>query len=241
MKKLRIAARQLGLMLGPVELDLFQVYQEILLARGQSLGLVGKFSSDELEVQHLVDSLTLVLVIHDMDNMSVVDVGTGAGLPGLPLKIINPSLRMTFVDAKRRSCSFLRTTINQLGLENVAIVRSRAETYARSREGREMHDLAVSRAVAGVEETLEYTLPLIKPGGQVVLYRGDVSELDRNNVTWAAGELGGRLAEIRPVKLGNIFKNRFLLRFTKTGATPDRYPRRVGIPGKRPLAPGPTR
>lgn len=166
----------------------------------------------------------------------VLDIGSGAGFPGLPLAIARPRKEFSLLEANRRKCEFIRQMVSRLALGNVNVINARAEDLART-EARESFDLALARAVASMPAVLEYSLPLVAVGGSAVLQRGRREEGDASLAASVAGSLGGQLDRIEPVRPYIEAENLNVWIFKKTDATPVKYPRRAGIPGKRPLGP----
>ena len=230
-------AAQLGVELSKEQLDQFCLYQTVLADWNQRMNLTSITGDEEVQVGHFLDSLTLLAVLPQslVPGIKLVDVGAGAGFPGLPLKIAFPGIKLTLVESVGKKASFLEHLAGALGLTGVEVHKGRAEEAARRPEMREVFDLAVARGVAGLAELLEYTLPFCKVGGVVVAWkRGDLAQ-EIAGAENALRSLGGRLKEVYPVEAAGLEDGRVLVLVDKIAATPDRYPRRAGIPGKRPL------
>jgi 16S rRNA (guanine527-N7)-methyltransferase len=165
----------------------------------------------------------------------VIDVGTGAGFPGIPLKIACPSMRLTLVDSVGKKVEFCRHIVETLRLKDVEIVQERAETIGLLSDHRQGYDWAVARAVAEMPVLVEYTLPLVKIGGRVLAMKGESGPVESQAAEHAMRVLGGHLQQLIPVTLPGVEDQRYLVVVEKLAATPDRFPRRVGIPAKRPL------
>lgn len=185
---------------------------------------------------HLRDSLSLLVLEELKRAAKVIDIGSGAGLPGLPLAVALPSARFSLLEANSRKCDFIRKATAGLGLNNINVVCARAEEAARS-ELREAFDLALARAVGPLEVVLEYALPFLKQGGSALLQRGQRQPGDEERAGAVAAMLGGRLVRVETVQPYPEAKNLHIWVFQKQAATPDRFPRRPGMPKKRPLAP----
>lgn len=182
---------------------------------------------------HFKDSLFLLSLPELKKAENIVDIGSGAGFPGLPLAIANPFLKITFIESNMRKSEFIANTVSSLELDNCTVLNERAEIAGKS-DLRESFDIAFARAVGPLPTILEYSLPLLKIGGSAIFQRGAREDNDEEQAN-AAILLGGRLNRILPVKPFSEAKNLHIWIFDKTGATPAKYPRKPGIPKKRPL------
>lgn len=229
--------QRLGLHLGEDQVLLFQRYLEELLDWNRRVNLTAIVENREVQAKHFLDSLTVSLVIpRDVAAQgSLIDVGSGGGFPGLPLKILWPGLRVSLVESVGKKAAFLRHITDTLGLEGVEVCCQRAESLAHDPNMREKFDVVVSRAVADLSVLAELTLPFCKLGGRVVAQKksGIGDELKRSER--AVSLLGGALERIEVVELEEIGETRWLVVLTKDTASPSFYPRRPGLPAKRPL------
>jgi 16S rRNA (guanine527-N7)-methyltransferase len=188
----------------------------------------------EVERMHFLDSLSLLDLPCVLSARRLVDVGSGAGLPALVLALALPALQVVSVESQRKKCDFMERVAAALSLDNVEVRCARAEDYGR-REGREAHDVAVSRAVAALPVEAELSLPLVAVGGSMVAMKGAISDQERIQAEMALGILGSETLEVVRLRPFAGAENRFAYVGRKTRATPECYPRRPGIPGKRPL------
>ena len=207
-------------------------YWELLAEKNKVMNLTAITDPDEAARLHFLDSAAL-LALADLRGKTVVDVGTGAGFPGLPLKILEPSIQLTLLDAQRKRVDFLRQVREDLGLEDVECVHGRAEEFAQER--RESFDLAVSRAVAALPVLTELCLPLVKPGGQFLAMKSVDSNEELNASGRAAGALGGRLEKPLDYVISGTNIPRRLVILTKIEETPKKYPRTFAKIKKNPL------
>jgi len=231
-------AGRLGLSLDKTQLDLFRAYYEELVAWNKRVNLTKIVEWEAVQVQHFLDSLTCALVLPAAaytTPYAIIDVGAGAGFPGLPLKIFLPHARLTLVESVRKKAAFLRHVVDALGLANVAVLNVRAEEAGRDPNHRGRYNLAVCRAVAALATLVEYCLPLLWPRGIMVALKGRKVEKDVAAAGAALEALSGRLREVRPVDLPGLEGPRHLVVVEKVWPTPERYPRRPGLPAKRPL------
>lgn len=214
-------------------------YAELLRNAAAPRGFIGESTASDVETIHIGDSLAALPVLDGMlpsGDGRIVDVGAGAGLPGIPLKIARPAIEVMLVESSRRRCEFLLDVVGALGLQGVSVKNDRAEHVGQDAAWREHFDLATARAVLATAAALELTLPMVKIGGCALLYKtaGQAAEIEGGES--AAEVLGGRLRELRGYTLPGLRQERVLAVFAKVAPTPARYPRRAGIPAKRPLA-----
>jgi 16S rRNA (guanine527-N7)-methyltransferase len=165
----------------------------------------------------------------------LIDVGTGAGFPGIPLKICYPNMRLTLVESVGKKAEFCRHLAQTLSLDNVDVVNSRAEEIGQMPSHREKYDIAVARAVANLPILVEYLLPLVKIGGLMLAQKGENGPVEVQTVEKSVKLLGGQIQQLREIQLPGVVENRYLIIIKKVAATPRQYPRRVGIPFKNPL------
>jgi len=210
----------------------FNLYLTELLKWNEKFNLTAITDPVEIELKHFADSLAL-LDIFKLTTESVIDLGTGAGFPGLPLKLVCPKIKLTLVEATGKKCQFLKQLVDLCKLTEVEIINGRAEEVVKER--REQFDLAVARAVAEMRVLAEYALPFVKVGGTFVAYKEAAVEAEVAAAANAIKELGGRNVEIKKVALPNSTLLRSLVVVAKTTPTPLKYPRRVGLAAKRPL------
>ncbi len=239
MERLVSGAKQLlALDLSAPQVAAFRAYADELAEWNQKFNLTAIKNPAEVEIKHFLDSLTCLLAIRGTRHpspVSLIDVGTGAGFPGLPLKIVCPEMRLTLVESVGKKMTFLEHIVGRLGLKEVTLVKARVEEAGREAAHREKYDWAVARAVAEMRTLLEYMLPLVKVGGKVLAQKGENAPAETHGAGHTAQVLGGCLAQITPVELPGIAEQRFLVVFDKVAATPGKYPRRPGTPGKEPL------
>lgn len=241
---LRQGARLLGLELNDRQLAAFDRYRAELIQWNERFNLTGVAEPAQIDTKHFLDSLTCLAALPAIDRQPLgvwlasaplaVDVGAGAGFPGLPLKIAWPRLRLTLVEATGKKVKFLRHLIEQLGLDDVTIVNARAEDFGQG-EGRERFDLALARALAPLPATLELTLPLLRTGGWLISQKGRHPEEELVASRVALHTLGGSLHDAIPVTVPGLEAQRTLVIIAKAGRTPLAYPRRAGMPKKQPL------
>ena len=237
MEILARGAQDLGLELTPHQLDLFEAYYRELADWNQRVNLTAITGYEEVQLKHFLDSLTVCQAapVVAAAAMRVIDVGAGAGLPGLPLKLVFPDIHLAMVESVGKKARFLEYLVAALSLSGVEVLTGRAEELARQPRLRESFDLAVSRGVAKLPSLLEYTLPFCALGGQVAVWKRGGIEEEIADAASALGLLGGGRPKVFPVVLRGLADGRVLLVVQKIGPTPPRYPRRPGIPEKRPL------
>ncbi|OGO02676.1 MAG: hypothetical protein A2Y91_02870 [Chloroflexi bacterium RBG_13_54_8] len=238
LEKLIYGARQLGLVLTPQQMQQFQLYYEELIEWNNRINLTAITDYEEVQLKHFLDSLTLVPVIqritHAEGGLTLLDVGTGAGMPGLPLRIALPEVKVTLMDSVAKKTAFLQHLIDKLCLDYVNILTGRAEEMAHRPDYREKFDIVVSRAVTKLPTVVELTLPFCRVGGIAIAQKkGDIEE-ELSNAAKAMDILGGKTREIIKIAL-QLLEPRLIIVMEKVAATPTRYPRRAGMPEKRPL------
>lgn len=237
MEKLYTGARKLGLNLTPVQLEQFQIYYQELVDWNKRMNLTSVTDYEEVQVRHFLDSLTVTMAIKPpaSGSINVIDVGTGAGLPGVPLNILWTAVRLVLLEATAKKAKFLEHLIARLGLTNIEIVVGRAEVVAHETRYREKFDLVLSRAVASLPGLAELTLPFCAVGGIFIAQKkGDITR-EVNQASGAIDVLGGTIREVKEVVLEEFGNERSLVVIDKVKATPDEYPRRPGMPVKRPI------
>ena len=213
----------------------FNKYYEMLTDWNEKINLTAITDKDEVWLKHFEDSLSIDK-IKDMDQTeSVIDVGTGAGFPGLPIKIAYPNIKLTLLDSLDKRIRFLEAVVRELGLTDVTCIHGRAEDFSRSPKYREKYDLCVSRAVAGLSVLSELCIPFVKPGGSFVAYKSEKAEAEIAEAENALAILNGRIKTTEEFTLSDNVQKRILIDIEKTGLTPEKYPRRAGVPAKKPL------
>ena len=222
----------------------FELFYNLLVERNKVMNLTAITEPEEVEVKHFIDSLASVFIIRDLyaDNQektndskfSIVDIGTGAGFPGIPLAIVMPESTFTLADALNKRIGFLNEVSSELELTNVNTIHARAEELGTGKL-RETFDCCVSRAVADMAVLAEYCLPMVKTGGTVILYKSSEIEEETENARYAISELGGAIENIQRFPLFGTDIERTLVVVKKIKGTPGKYPRKAGKPSKSPL------
>ena len=237
METLEIGFSRLGLDLSPVTASQFKTYHRQLVEWNSRVNLTAITDCREVESRHFLDSLTVSAALSDAAKASgrLVDVGSGAGFPGLPLKLAYPGMHVTAVESSGKKSAFISHIVEVLGADDVEICTQRAEIAARDPVHRETFDAAVSRGVASLRVISELCLPFCRLGGvTIAMKKGDIRQ-EVEDASHAIDLLGGRLKEILPVEAPGLDDDRVLVVIDKLRPTPEKYPRRPGIPGKRPL------
>lgn len=216
-----------------VSAEKFAVYMELLREWNEKINLTAITDEEGILVKHFFDSCSIGEFVDN--NSKIIDVGTGAGFPGLPLKIVNDTLNLTLVDSLNKRINFLNEVKNKLGLKNVETVHGRAEDVGIDNKYREEYDFAVSRAVAELRILVEYLLPLVKVGGKVIAMKGPNIDEEVENAKKAVKLLGGEIERIESFRLGNTDNERTVIIIKKIKNTESKYPRKAGIPRKNPL------
>lgn len=215
------------------QLNQFYKYMNLLLEWNEKINLTAIIDPNEVILKHFIDSLTINKYIKE--NSTLADVGTGAGFPGIPLKILRPDLKITLVDSLNKRINFLNEVINKLNLVNIETVHSRIEDFGKDKKYRESFDFVTARAVANLAVLSEYLLPIAKVGGQCVCMKGSSVEEELSNGKNAIKVLGGKIKNIDEFVLPDSDMSRNVIIIDKIKNTPNKYPRKAGIPVKEPL------
>ena len=238
MEPLVSGAAELGIRLERVQVDQFRLYHSELVDWNRRVNLTAVTGWEDVQARHFLDSLALIAVLPSAPSTSswrVLDVGSGAGFPGVPLKIVFPELHVAVLDATAKKTAFLSHLADRLGLHGLQVLTGRAETLAHDPTLRESFDVVVSRAVARLRVLAELTLGFCRLGGSAVLHKSEGVENEVRQAETAIRVMGGRLREVRAVEKGGIGRCGVLVLLGKADLTPDGYPRRPGLPAKRPL------
>ena len=228
-------AAEAGIPLTAEQIGQFSVYHEMLLDWNTRMNLTALTAPEDVAVKHIIDSLTAYDAALFDGARTLIDVGTGAGLPGIPLAVYAPHLTVTLLDSLNKRVRFLTEVTAAMGLQNVRCIHARAEEAARTAEHRAAYDIVVSRAVARLPVLLEYTLPFVRVGGTLLALKGRAYAEEQKEARRAAEVLGGGRITARPVHLPGLDDVRAILTVTKERQTPAIYPRGGGAPPRRPL------
>ena len=237
-EKLNAGAIKLGLHLNPGQLEQFHIYYQELSDWNKRVNLTAITGYEDVQIKHFLDSLTVTLAWQQTTgntDFRLIDVGTGAGIPGLPLKILLPDIRLVLLEATAKKAAFLHYLKQKLGLNDVEIVTGRAEEVAHQAQYRERFDIVLSRAVARLPTLVELTLPFCAIGGSFIAQKKGAIDPEISSATKAISLLGGNLRQVKRVDLEEFTDERWLIIIDKLSPTPELYPRRPSIPAKRPL------
>ncbi len=217
------------------QIDQFSRYENALLEWNEKINLTAIRDIPAIRTKHFLDSISLVQVIGKKPPGSLVDIGTGAGFPGIPLKILYPQIKLVLVESVGKKANFCQLVVDTLGLSGVEVVTSRAEDLARLVNRREKYDVAVARAVANLPVLSEYLLPLVRLGGKMIAQKGISAHEETHAAANAFQILGGQLENVICVELPGVSDERYIVVVKKVAATPPKYPRYAGMPAKNPL------
>lgn len=225
--------KAIGIELSDEQLEQFLTYYEMLIEKNKVMNLTAITDFDEVLEKHFEDSLSLIQAVDLEKSQAVIDLGTGAGFPGIPLKIAFPNLQITLADSLNKRILFLDDVIRELGLVGIDTVHGRAEDLAKNSDYREKFDLCVSRAVANLSTLSEYCLPFVKIGGKFISYKAGECDEEVAASKSSVFLLGGKISDIKKFELGE--SGRAFVIIDKASGTPKKYPRKAGTPSKDPL------
>jgi 16S rRNA (guanine527-N7)-methyltransferase len=238
MEKLFIGASKLGLRLDHQQLKKFELYFQELIEWNKRINLTSITDYNDVQINHFLDSLTVMLGFRDLTRISqynIIDVGTGAGLPGIPLKILFRDINLTLLESTNKKASFLKHLVKLLDLNDIEVIINRAEEMAHDVQYREVFDMVLCRALAQLPTLVELTLPFCKIGGYVIAQKKGCIDQELNSASQALNTLGGILQEVININLDEYRDSRQLVIINKVSTTPQKYPRRPGLPQKRPF------
>ena len=228
-------ANDLGIILSERQIDQFEKYFQLLAEKNKVMNLTAITEPYDVIEKHFIDSLSIVKVVPMEEIHTVLDLGTGAGFPGIPLKIAFPHLKITLLDSLNKRIRFLNEVIEALELEQIEAIHGRAEDIAKKEEYREQYDLCVSRAVANLSTLGEYCVPFIHIDGLFVAYKGEKVDEEMQGVRKAFDVLGAELEKVEQFRLPYTDIDRKMVLVRKIRKTPKKYPRKAGLPSKEPL------
>ena len=223
----------LSINLSDIKLEQFYTYMNLLIEWNKKINLTAIVEEKDIIIKHFLDSLTISKYINS--NQKIMDIGTGAGFPGIPLKIVQENINMNLIDSLNKRITFLNEVVNKIELKNIVAIHSRAEDLAKIEEHREKYDIATARAVAGLPILMEFCVPFVKVGGYFVCLKGPNANLELEESKAAMDVLGVEFIEKINIELPESDLNHNILVFKKVKNTPDKYPRKAGKPAKSPI------
>lgn len=218
------------------QIEMFKTYYDLLIDRNSNINLTAITERDEVIIKHFVDSILICKEIDFNKEVSIIDIGTGAGFPGIPIKILNPKCRIVLLDSLKKRVRFLEEVIGVLGLKNIQCLHGRAEDVARETKYRGCFDYSVSRAVANLSTLSEYSIPFLKPGGKFISYKSDKAEDEINSSKKAIKILGSKIISVKDIELPHSDIIRKFVIIENIEPVDGKYPRKAGIPLKTPLS-----
>jgi 16S rRNA (guanine527-N7)-methyltransferase len=238
MHHLKTGATKLGIDLSQLQLEHFHIYYQELVSWNKRINLTSITDFKEVQIMHFLDSLSVTLAFKQPiigANLRLIDVGAGGGFPGLPLKIAFPAIKLVLLEATTKKAAFLHHIEQMLNLDNVEILVGRAEEIAHKSQYREQFDIVLSRAVAPLATLSELTLPFCSIGGSLIAQKKGAIFLEISRATKAIDILGGSRPKVRGINLAELTDQRYLIIVDKVTQTPEKHPRRPGIPARRPI------
>jgi len=231
-------AQKMGINLHEEQIKKFSRYLELLVQWNQKINLTSLKTPQEIIIKHFLDSISCIKIINKyirVEGIHIIDVGTGAGFPGIPIKIVCPSISLSLLEARKKKTIFLEKITKEINFQKVEILNGRAETFGKCPDYRQKYDIVLSRALAFLSTLSEYCLPLVRVGGLFVAQKGRSYKEEIDKALKAVQFLGGELIGVESVRIPFINQERHLLIIKKIKDTPSEYPRKEGIPQKRPL------
>lgn len=228
-------AKELSLTFSERQIKQFEDYYRILIEWNHVMNLTAITEYEEVVEKHFIDSLSIINAVDFSEIFNIIDIGTGAGFPGIPLKIAFSDINITLLDSLNKRVKFLNEVIEQLGLNNINAIHGRAEDYAKQKEYREQYDLCVSRAVANLSTLSEYCLPYVKINGLFIPYKSGDIDVELEKSEHAVSILGGVVSDVIRFQLPGTDIGRSFVKIKKIKSTGKKYPRKAGLPSKEPL------
>lgn len=240
MNKLVNICNKINIEISDDQINCFEKYYELLIEKNKVMNLTAITDKEDVIVKHFIDSIALIPYLLDKgininNKLKIIDIGTGAGFPGLPLKIMMPDVKFTLLDSLNKRVSFLNEVIDELKLKDIEALHGRAEDYASDNKYREKYDICVSRAVANLSTLSEYCIPFVKENGFFISYKAGESEEEINNSKNAIKILGGKINKVEEFVLPGTDASRVFVFIRKQELTDKKYPRKAGVPTKKPL------
>ena len=240
MNKLVNICNKINIEISDDQINCFEKYYELLIEKNKVMNLTAITDKEDVIVKHFIDSIALIPYLTDKgininNKLRIIDIGTGAGFPGLPLKIMMPDVKFTLLDSLNKRVSFLNEVIDELKLKDIEALHGRAEDYASDNKYREKYDICVSRAVANLSTLSEYCIPFVKEDGFFISYKAGESEEEINNSKNAIKILGGKINKVEEFVLPGTDASRVFVFIRKQELTDKKYPRKAGVPAKKPL------
>ncbi len=240
MNKLVNICNKINIEISDDQINCFEKYYELLIEKNKVMNLTAITDKEDVIVKHFIDSIALIPYLLDKgininNKLKIIDIGTGAGFPGLPLKIMMPDVKFTLLDSLNKRVSFLNEVIDELKLKDIEALHGRAEDYASDNKYREKYDICVSRAVANLSTLSEYCIPFVKEDGFFISYKAGESEEEINNSKNAIKILGGKINKVEEFVLPGTDVSRVFVFIRKLELTDKKYPRKAGVPAKKPL------
>lgn len=240
MNRLKEICNRININVSDKQIEKFNLYYETLIEKNKVMNLTAITEKEDVIIKHFLDSIAIIPYLKEKNilvekDFKIIDIGTGAGFPGIPLKIMLPECQFTLLDSLNKRVGFLNEVINELSLDNIEAIHGRAEDIASDKMYRENYNLCVSRAVANLSTLSEYCLPFVKKDGYFISYKAGDSEEEINKSKNAIKLLGGKINKVEDFVLPETDANRVFVMIKKISNTDKKYPRKAGVPSKKPL------